>query len=313
MREMKIKRWNERTKEREHTRDGRALRKPMDRYRERENRKRERDEMREGEGEGWNERKILNEGGKSAHTLKGVWSSAVAHAQESYKVQVVNIALMANRWRNFRNPLVYPTLSPHGGQTTLEATRKNKSDNARWSSGSILLHSTPGVPEYDSRYGYPGFGFPWFSETTPRECWYRLFTDKIDFKPVCTEVTIAIASEFIMNALDDSEPIADLQGNKKRTQYCQVSDLGTVVAMEETPQRPNHAYPDMGLLLEYYRFAAVHNILSIVVKILHRIWYGIQRVMPIIPTKRKLRKYKSVANLELMLQNPMFLQQDIHL
>ncbi|KAJ8895976.1 hypothetical protein PR048_001317 [Dryococelus australis] len=37
---------------------------------------------------------------------------------------------------------------------------------------------------------------------------------KIDFKRAYTEVIFAIGSEFIMHALDDSEPIADLQENK---------------------------------------------------------------------------------------------------
>ncbi|KAJ8870473.1 hypothetical protein PR048_029495 [Dryococelus australis] len=40
------------------------------------------------------------------------------------------------------------------------------------------------------------------------------FQDKIDVKHVYTEVDFAIGSQFIRHALDDSEPIADLQGNK---------------------------------------------------------------------------------------------------
>ncbi|KAJ8894910.1 hypothetical protein PR048_000217 [Dryococelus australis] len=47
--------------------------------------------------------------------------------------------------------------------------------------------------------------------------------DKIDFKHVYTEVTFDIGSQFIMHALDDSEPIADWQGNKKRIQFCKGS------------------------------------------------------------------------------------------
>ncbi|KAJ8877576.1 hypothetical protein PR048_022031 [Dryococelus australis] len=38
--------------------------------------------------------------------------------------------------------------------------------------------------------------------------------DKIDVKPAYTEVNYAIGSQFLRHALDDSEPIADLQGNK---------------------------------------------------------------------------------------------------
>ncbi|KAJ8872158.1 hypothetical protein PR048_025760 [Dryococelus australis] len=41
----------------------------------------------------------------------------------------------------------------------------------------------------------------------------RAHTDKIDVKHVYTEVDIAIGSQFIRHDLDDSEPIADLQGN----------------------------------------------------------------------------------------------------
>ncbi|KAJ8877747.1 hypothetical protein PR048_022202 [Dryococelus australis] len=43
---------------------------------------------------------------------------------------------------------------------------------------------------------------------------YRLFTDKIGVQHVYTDVTFAIGSQFIKHALDGSEPIADLQGNK---------------------------------------------------------------------------------------------------
>ncbi|KAJ8885965.1 hypothetical protein PR048_012171 [Dryococelus australis] len=56
-----------------------------------------------------------------------------------------------------------------------------------------------------------------------RRLQYVQFCDhKTDFKCVYTEVTFAIASEFIRHALDDSAPIADLQGNKKRIPYCQM-------------------------------------------------------------------------------------------
>ncbi|KAJ8885893.1 hypothetical protein PR048_012099 [Dryococelus australis] len=48
------------------------------------------------------------------------------------------------------------------------------------------------------------------------------YQDTIDFKRVYTEVTFAIGSEFIRHALDDSAPIADLEGNKKRIPYCQM-------------------------------------------------------------------------------------------
>ncbi|KAJ8869046.1 hypothetical protein PR048_030597 [Dryococelus australis] len=47
-------------------------------------------------------------------------------------------------------------------------------------------------------------------------------SDKIDAQHVYTEVYFAIGSQFIRHALDDSEPIAHLQGNKKRVPYFQV-------------------------------------------------------------------------------------------
>ncbi|KAJ8869144.1 hypothetical protein PR048_030712 [Dryococelus australis] len=61
------------------------------------------------------------------------------------------------------------------------------------------------------------------------------YTDKIDFKRVYT-VTFAIGSEFIMHALDDSEPTADLQGNKKRIPCCQVCGNAGAAANEQTSE-----------------------------------------------------------------------------
>ncbi|KAJ8885801.1 hypothetical protein PR048_012001 [Dryococelus australis] len=49
--------------------------------------------------------------------------------------------------------------------------------------------------------------------------------DKIDFKRVYTELTFAIGSKFIRHTLDDSAPIADLQGNKKHISV--LSNAGT--------------------------------------------------------------------------------------
>ncbi|KAJ8869160.1 hypothetical protein PR048_030728 [Dryococelus australis] len=48
----------------------------------------------------------------------------------------------------------------------------------------------------------------------PSAYWRRV-VDKIDFKRVYTELTFAIGPEFIRHTLDDSAPIADLQGNEK--------------------------------------------------------------------------------------------------
>ncbi|KAJ8881003.1 hypothetical protein PR048_017476 [Dryococelus australis] len=49
----------------------------------------------------------------------------------------------------------------------------------------------------------------------------QLKADKIDIQCMY-EVTLAIGSEYIRHTLDDSAPIADLQGNKKRIPYCQM-------------------------------------------------------------------------------------------
>ncbi|KAJ8896065.1 hypothetical protein PR048_001407 [Dryococelus australis] len=68
-----------------------------------------------------------------------------------------------------------------------------------------------------------------------------LISVKIDFKRVYTEVTFAIGSEFIMHALDDSEPIADLQWNTKRIPYCQVLS-NTVAATNEQTSALRHSF-----------------------------------------------------------------------
>ncbi|KAJ8891072.1 hypothetical protein PR048_010581 [Dryococelus australis] len=60
------------------------------------------------------------------------------------------------------------------------------------------------------------------------------FQDRIDIKLVYTEVTFAVGSEFIMHALEDSEPIASLQGHKTQIPYCQVWGNTGVVASEQT-------------------------------------------------------------------------------
>ncbi|KAJ8865709.1 hypothetical protein PR048_033229 [Dryococelus australis] len=71
------------------------------------------------------------------------------------------------------------------------------------------------------------------------------FQDKLDVKHVYTEVDFAIGSEFIRHALDDSEPIADLQGNKWRVPYCQVWS-NTGYSMRQQPMNKH-------LRLEYIK------------------------------------------------------------
>ncbi|KAJ8885937.1 hypothetical protein PR048_012143, partial [Dryococelus australis] len=62
------------------------------------------------------------------------------------------------------------------------------------------------------------------------------YVDKIDFKRVYTEVTFATGLEFIRHALDDSAPIADLRGNKKRIPYCQMWGNTGSTANEQTSE-----------------------------------------------------------------------------
>ncbi|KAJ8869731.1 hypothetical protein PR048_028739 [Dryococelus australis] len=70
----------------------------------------------------------------------------------------------------------------------------------------------------------------------PIKKWHRLKHDKINFKRVYIEVTFAIGLEFIRHILDDSVPIADLQGNKERIPYCQVWGNTGAKANEQTSQ-----------------------------------------------------------------------------
>ncbi|KAJ8869359.1 hypothetical protein PR048_030934 [Dryococelus australis] len=60
--------------------------------------------------------------------------------------------------------------------------------------------------------------------------------DKIEFKHVWTEVAFTIGSEFIIHALDNSEPMAELQGNKKRIPCCQVCGNTGAAANEQTSE-----------------------------------------------------------------------------
>ncbi|KAJ8868526.1 hypothetical protein PR048_030054 [Dryococelus australis] len=92
-------------------------------------------------------------------------------------------------------------------------------------------------------YGKPKSGWP---DTDLLECDSTVFTfaparpanyDKIDINHVYPDVAFAIGSQFIRHAPDDSEPIADLQGNKQRVPYCQWSPEvvdGPLPAMRQT-------------------------------------------------------------------------------
>ncbi|KAJ8873664.1 hypothetical protein PR048_024494 [Dryococelus australis] len=78
------------------------------------------------------------------------------------------------------------------------------------------------LTEVASRYLRGSTGMDKVEQLTYRRGGQILRRDvKIYFKRVYSEVTFAIGSEFIMHALEDSEPIADLRRNKKRIPYCQ--------------------------------------------------------------------------------------------
>ncbi|KAJ8869349.1 hypothetical protein PR048_030924 [Dryococelus australis] len=84
---------------------------------------------------------------------------------------------------------------------------------------------------YDERWG--GGGWAWRCADMRRTNSHG----KIDFKRVYTEVNFAIGPKFIMHALDDSEPIADLQGSKKRqpnmSNKCMLSHFGFINGLRE--------------------------------------------------------------------------------
>ncbi|KAJ8888382.1 hypothetical protein PR048_007872 [Dryococelus australis] len=95
---------------------------------------------------------------------------------------------------------------------------------------SILLtpfHSgvTPYLTKLQQDVGYvtPAIGQQLVRQASRTLLAYsKASTDKIDVKHVYTEVDFAIGLQFIRHALDDSEPIADLQRKQQRP-YCQVS------------------------------------------------------------------------------------------
>ncbi|KAJ8885900.1 hypothetical protein PR048_012106 [Dryococelus australis] len=57
---------------------------------------------------------------------------------------------------------------------------------------------------------------------------YSPGVDKIDCKRMYTEVAFSIGSGFIRLALDNSAPIADLQGSNKRIPYCQILTIASM-------------------------------------------------------------------------------------
>ncbi|KAJ8876103.1 hypothetical protein PR048_024012 [Dryococelus australis] len=82
-----------------------------------------------------------------------------------------------------------------------------------WAASSLLFLLLPTPPNQGDPGSIPGARshagiMP--DDAAGRRC----FLDKIDVKHVYTEVDFVIGSRFIRHALDDSEPIADMRGNK---------------------------------------------------------------------------------------------------
>ncbi|KAJ8897440.1 hypothetical protein PR048_002786 [Dryococelus australis] len=101
--------------------------------------------------------------------------------------------------------------------------RGNRTGRCRWPAGFLEdvpfpppLHS--GAAQSSTHFALICSGDPdsLFIITRDRNISRVHFRDKVDVKHVCTEFYFVIGSQFMTLALDDSEPIADLQGNKGR-------------------------------------------------------------------------------------------------
>ncbi|KAJ8866077.1 hypothetical protein PR048_033601 [Dryococelus australis] len=66
---------------------------------------------------------------------------------------------------------------------------------------------------------------------------------KIDVQNFCTKDTLGIGSQLVIQALDDSEPIADLQGNKYRVPHCRTC--------KEASPESRATWPDVRLALHW--------------------------------------------------------------
>ncbi|KAJ8886223.1 hypothetical protein PR048_012432 [Dryococelus australis] len=70
----------------------------------------------------------------------------------------------------------------------------------------------------------------------PRSCIQAPLNTSLHPQRVYNEVSFAIGSELIRHALDESTPIADLQGNKKRIPYCKIWGNAGTTANEQTSE-----------------------------------------------------------------------------
>ncbi|KAJ8894550.1 hypothetical protein PR048_007207 [Dryococelus australis] len=168
------------------------------------------------------------------------------------------MASFTNDMSERRSPIHAWYLLLGGSTTNTEpfATRGNQSDTrpsprashsqseerARPHQRNRLAWLNYSPPAYANRIRFPAGSLPdyrmWEScRKMPLAGGFsRGYPDKVDLKRLYTEVAYAIGSEFIRHALDDSAPIADFQGNKKRILYCQMWGDTGATANEQTSE-----------------------------------------------------------------------------
>ncbi|KAJ8868665.1 hypothetical protein PR048_030204 [Dryococelus australis] len=99
---------------------------------------------------------------------------------------------------------------PGAGTHDIEPTRPNDNHFIKLADSLVVFCAGP---KRELRALAKSLGWRGGRETS-KTYWSRYSAVEIDVKHVYTEVDFAIGSQFIRHALNDSEPIADLQGNK---------------------------------------------------------------------------------------------------
>ncbi|KAJ8866775.1 hypothetical protein PR048_032636 [Dryococelus australis] len=126
------------------------------------------------------------------------------------------------------NPLLpgHYRFSEVAGCLRIQRRRRRRRRNARAGDPRVNL-PTSGIVRHDPHL--PNSGSPWRGRGER--------ADKIDVKHVYTEVNFAIGSQFIRHALDDCEPIADLQGSECHTARRENTTKQLVVFLTLSPRR----------------------------------------------------------------------------
>ncbi|KAJ8866656.1 hypothetical protein PR048_032517 [Dryococelus australis] len=132
------------------------------------------------------------------------------------------------------------------GVTATVTKRPRLADHrpSSWTSGKPIFRTSSlafrqGRLASPQRCGFQGLGWycPFAVRVLQNQPAHNHVVDKIAFKRVYTELTVAIGSEFVRDTLDDSALIADLQGNKKRIPSCQKCGNPGATANEQTSVR----------------------------------------------------------------------------